>query len=233
MSSLHVADSTFFNKSSSAALRTPPPAGNDNVRPLDADGRFAALHAFYKQQLALDPTTASSGAFNYDSPSTLTRIMNLYARPLSRRQQPRPQLQREAQELSEGFVVFDPESETKALTNLRERGWHGTTSMDQQRQQMQPDYCRFTTELRPIATLLRTKRTKRCRTCRSILVKPEPKVQSTRYRIRLLASSYPSSESQSSDHQHHYPCGRNDNAAAIRQEYSMGPHTNKPTLRTC
>ncbi len=45
----------------------------------------------------------------------------------------------------------------------------------------------LSSDLQPLRTFLRTKRSKRCRTCRHILVKPEPKVISTRFRIRLLA----------------------------------------------
>ena len=39
-------------------------------------------------------------------------------------------------------------------------------------------------------TLLRTKRSKRCATCKHILVKPEFKPTSTRYRIKLIALNY-------------------------------------------
>ncbi|RMZ81032.1 hypothetical protein DV738_g2469, partial [Chaetothyriales sp. CBS 135597] len=49
---------------------------------------------------------------------------------------------------------------------------------------------RSVSELRPIPALLRTKRSKRCAACSHILVRPEFKPTSTRYRIRLLALNY-------------------------------------------
>ncbi|CAJ0914138.1 4998_t:CDS:2, partial [Entrophospora sp. SA101] len=39
-------------------------------------------------------------------------------------------------------------------------------------------------------THLRTKRVKRCRQCRHILIKPEQKAQSTRFKIKLIALAY-------------------------------------------
>lgn len=44
--------------------------------------------------------------------------------------------------------------------------------------------------LRPQNILLATRRSKRCRICRHILVKPEAKLSSSRYKIRLLAQNY-------------------------------------------
>lgn len=44
--------------------------------------------------------------------------------------------------------------------------------------------------LRPLRTLLQTKRTKRCPTCKHILIKPEQKASSTRFKIKLVASNY-------------------------------------------
>ena len=42
-------------------------------------------------------------------------------------------------------------------------------------------------DLRPVRTMLRTKKLKRCRTCRHILVKPEPKISVIKFKMRLLA----------------------------------------------
>ncbi|CAJ0749713.1 19787_t:CDS:10 [Entrophospora sp. SA101] len=44
--------------------------------------------------------------------------------------------------------------------------------------------------LQPQRTHLRTKRVKRCRQCRHILIKPEQKAQSTRFKIKLIALAY-------------------------------------------
>ncbi|KAH6844716.1 dynactin p62 family-domain-containing protein [Chaetomium sp. MPI-CAGE-AT-0009] len=49
---------------------------------------------------------------------------------------------------------------------------------------------RFTSELRPIPYLLRTKRPKRCPICRHIISKPQAKLQTTRFRIRLVEASF-------------------------------------------
>lgn len=44
--------------------------------------------------------------------------------------------------------------------------------------------------LKPQRTPLQTKRSKRCPVCRHILIKPDPKASSTRYKIKLVASNY-------------------------------------------
>ncbi|KAI8331304.1 dynactin p62 family-domain-containing protein, partial [Chlamydoabsidia padenii] len=45
-------------------------------------------------------------------------------------------------------------------------------------------------QLHPQRTHLSIKRSKRCRTCRHILIKPEPKAQTTRFKIKLVAMNY-------------------------------------------
>jgi dynactin-4 len=45
-------------------------------------------------------------------------------------------------------------------------------------------------QLRPQRTHLRIKRSKRCRTCRHFLIKPEPKAQTIRFKIKLVARNY-------------------------------------------
>jgi len=68
----------------------------------------------------------------------------------------------------------------QSLTNLEE-----TTTLKQRSKQ--PSKSRWETELWPISMQLRAKRSKRCRACRHILVKPENKPTSTRFRIKMLA----------------------------------------------
>ncbi|KAG8886213.1 hypothetical protein FRB97_006216 [Tulasnella sp. 331] len=46
------------------------------------------------------------------------------------------------------------------------------------------------TELRPLRMPLHSKKTKRCYSCRHILIKPEQKAQSVRYKIKLMAANY-------------------------------------------
>ncbi|GAA6027336.1 hypothetical protein JCM8097_002604 [Rhodosporidiobolus ruineniae] len=45
-------------------------------------------------------------------------------------------------------------------------------------------------ELRPLRTPLQAKRSKRCPACKHILIKPEQKSSSTRYKIKLVAANY-------------------------------------------
>lgn len=45
-------------------------------------------------------------------------------------------------------------------------------------------------DLRPTRVLLKTKQTKRCPTCRHIIVKPDPKATSNRFKIKLMALNY-------------------------------------------
>jgi len=51
----------------------------------------------------------------------------------------------------------------------------------------QPNKPRWEKDLWPISMQLRSKRSKRCRACRHILVKPENKPTSIRFRIKMLA----------------------------------------------
>ncbi|CAH7686139.1 dynactin p62 family-domain-containing protein [Phakopsora pachyrhizi] len=48
----------------------------------------------------------------------------------------------------------------------------------------------LTKDLRPMRVALRSKKTKRCPTCQHILIKPEQKAQSIRFKIKLIASNY-------------------------------------------
>ncbi|KAH9989716.1 dynactin p62 family-domain-containing protein [Russula compacta] len=47
-----------------------------------------------------------------------------------------------------------------------------------------------TSELKPLRIPLHSKKTKRCPTCRHILIKPEQKAQSVRFKIKLVAANY-------------------------------------------
>ncbi|MCJ1274335.1 hypothetical protein MMC21_002130 [Puttea exsequens] len=160
----------------------------------DPDSVFATLRSFYNSQLATsnntDPLLTPSGGFNYSSPSSLARIMSLYTgkNAYGKRDHEKSAPMRESADASEGLRPFDPSSDSAATEKLRKQGWIGAASIAQEVQQRHPAH--FTDELRPTQVQLRTKRSKRCRTCRHILVKPESKVQSTRFRIRLVAVNY-------------------------------------------
>ena len=130
------------------------------------------------------------GSYNYDSPSSLARIMSLYTGQGSygKKSTSKSAPMRGSADASEGLRVVDPKTDLDTLRRLREQGFAGTTSIEQRSSQRYPPH--FVDDLLPVPTRLVTKRSKRCRTCRHILVKPEAKVTSTRYRIRLIAVNY-------------------------------------------
>lgn len=154
---------------------------------------FSNLFAFYKSQLSL---AAPSNPFsphhdiNFSSPSSFSRIMNLYSSTSSKKQKKdKPAPMREACSITEGLVPYNPSLDAAAVEALKTHGWSHTLSPTQKLHQTSPN-TRFINELRPIPTLLRTKRGKRCRTCRHILSKPESKITSTRYKIKLLGLNH-------------------------------------------
>lgn len=172
--------------------------------PLDPVTRFAALKSFYKAQISLssagaDPasTLPTAAEIAYSSPSSLARIVNLYTN-LSANKKPksRAPIMREALTPAEGLLIpgqAPSPSGTQSpppIANLNE-----TASIAQKLFQQSASGCgtpqaRLVSELRPMPALLRTKRAKRCAACKHILVKPEFKPTSTRYRIKLTALNY-------------------------------------------
>lgn len=172
----------------SAPLITSPPPSTD--APLDPSARFAALKAFYKTQLALATTDPATPAT--DSPSSLARIVNLYTgvkKPLAK--QGRVPTMREALTPAEGLRL-PPTTPTLISTTTDPPKWSNTITTPQrlfQHPSGSPT-ARTVSSLRPTPTLLRTKRAKRCAACKHILVKPETKPTSTRFRIKLTALSY-------------------------------------------
>ena len=168
----------------------------DKDEKLDVESQFSNLRSFYQGQMA-DSTPVSALGFGadygYSSPGALSRIMGLYTgSSFSTTKNARKNIvMREALDATEGIQVFDPSSEKEIAENLRNKGWEGTATSAQSKEQLPlPQPVSFVEELRPIPTLLRTKRSKRCKTCRHILSKPEAKVQTTRFKIRLVAHSY-------------------------------------------
>ena len=159
----------------------------------DPAGAFSSMRSFYTSQLLAsnptDPLLTPSGGFNYSSPSSLARIMSLYTgRSFGKKDTGKSRLMRESADGSEGLQITDPACDDEAIQKLCTGGWTGAASVAQQAEQRHP--VRFTDNLRPMGPLLRTKRSKRCRACRHLLVRPEQKVQSTRFRIRLVALNY-------------------------------------------
>ncbi|KAK2757204.1 hypothetical protein FQN54_004718 [Arachnomyces sp. PD_36] len=179
-----------------AALEGPPI--------LDATSRFSALKTFYRTQIAetssspADPLMAPEFGNSFSSPSALNRIMSLYTssglgglyggggeKPKSK-----PPIMREALTSGEGLRIPPKNADLSTIQRMvsEECGWDGLASSEQRT--AQPPGTRFIDDLRPLPVLLRTKRSKRCKSCKHILVKPEFKPQSTRFRIRLIALSY-------------------------------------------
>ncbi|KAL6713470.1 hypothetical protein ACLMJK_008935 [Lecanora helva] len=156
---------------------------------------FASLRTFYNSQMSAgnpsEPLLTPSGSYNYSSPNSLARIMSLYTGRsfYGKKGQGKPAPMRESADASEGLRLVDRTSDNGAIEKQRTQGWASTASTAQRKEQQQHPP-RFADELRPLRTPLRTKRSKRCRACRHILVKPEPKIQSVRFRIRLIAVNY-------------------------------------------
>lgn len=168
-----------------------PPIPDDEV---DRDLQFASLKAFYQEQLA-DARASLGGVSLHDgvgfsSPANLTRIMSLYTGrgPHGKTHKGPSDVVREALNTDEGFKL-EQLDESSSIKKLTHGGWDATNSRRQRETQLEP-MVRFQHQLRPIPYLLRTKRSKRCPVCRHIISKPENKVTSTRFKIRLVAKSY-------------------------------------------
>jgi len=155
---------------------------------------FNRLNTFYKTQIVESsdsgPGYGGLTDLNFNSPSSISRLLNLYSstgKKAGKRQRPQPM--REALSLDEGLQVFQPSTDESAMLRMKNEGWASTTSIIQRQFQAHNHDERFESGLRPVATLLRTKRSKRCRACRTLLSRPEPKVSSTRYKIKVLAQN--------------------------------------------
>lgn len=169
---------------------------------LDMETHFAALKTFYQAQLA-DANASTSGlssleGLGFASPASLSRIMSIYTGGSlhDKRAKSRVGTMREALTSDEGLQLATLD-ESPSISALR---LHHASTIPPTTHQHQPPYLgalpphtggdRFPSHLRPIPCLLRTKRSKRCPLCRHIISKPEAKVSTTRFRIRLVAGSY-------------------------------------------
>jgi dynactin-4 len=160
--------------------------------PPSRDDLFSNLAAFYKSQIdAQTPTNPfSTQDLNFSSPSAYSRIMNLYSSTSAKKQKrAKPTPMREAVSELEGLSLYDAGADAAAVERIKRDGWGCTLSQTQKLAQTDP-HVHFDNELRPVPTLLCTKRSKRCRSCRHILSKPESKITSTRYKIKILALSH-------------------------------------------
>ena len=176
--------------------------GDGETDDLDLETQFANLKLFYQSQLAnpnsADNGLAALGDLGFSSPTSLSRIMNMYTSGSfqDKKAKSRVGAMREALKPTEGLQLASLD-ESAAIQQLQTETHEGTASTSQLADQppnLGEEHLhgrgRFTSELRPIPYLLRTKRSKRCPICRHIISKPEAKVQTTRFRIRLVAGSY-------------------------------------------
>ncbi|SMR53906.1 unnamed protein product [Zymoseptoria tritici ST99CH_3D1] len=164
---------------------------------LQHDLAFANLSKFYKEQLSESGESNNPYSSSpYGSPANLARIMSLYG-GLSynalKKSREKPQPMREAGGRPEGLSSYVEDSlsaEDEAISKMKELGLE-STSTPQQKLASPSNYdARFVDQLWPVATPLRVRRGRRCRTCRQFVARPEGKVGSTRYKIKLLAATY-------------------------------------------
>jgi dynactin-4 len=158
--------------------------------------RYHALKQFYKDQIAesssMDPGFSTSALdMAFSSPSSVQRIMNLYINKENsiKRAQQKVTIMREAQTASEGLALSESQSTSSFLPD------YAATATLSQRDYQTPSFlghpdASALTDLRPMPTLMRSKRSKRCAMCKHILTRPEVKVSSARYRIKLIALAY-------------------------------------------
>ncbi|KAH6629917.1 dynactin subunit 4 [Chaetomium sp. MPI-SDFR-AT-0129] len=177
--------------------------GIEEKESLDVETQFANLKSFYQAQLA-NPNSSDTGLtglgdLGFSSPTSLSRIMSIYTGGSLRDKKAKSRVgaMREALDADEGFQPARLD-ESAAIAALQAHGFDGTSSTAQLAEQPvnlgEPAFpqgqAHFASDLRPVPHLLRTKRSKRCPVCRHIISKPEAKVQTTRFRIRLVAGSY-------------------------------------------
>ncbi|OQO00953.1 hypothetical protein B0A48_13642 [Cryoendolithus antarcticus] len=166
-------------------------------QPRDHDDAFGKLTTFYKEQLSESSDAPNPyGGSNYNSPTNLARIMGIYgglSRSALKKSREKPQPMREAHGVNEGVATFQPEEdgdERDIVGKMRELGWDDLTSEQQQVVAPVNGDARFTSELWPVSTRLRTKRGKRCKVCNQIVFRPEAKPGSTRTKVRMLAHDH-------------------------------------------
>jgi dynactin 4 len=157
-----------------------PPDNTPSKEAIERDEIFSNLAAFYRHQLSKDKNSSDISRHS----RYLSRLLSATGK--SRATDSKPRSMSEARNVHEGLHIVDPAAEDSIINRIKTAGWDGTLSEEQRHNQLNPSL-RFTEELRPIPTLLQTKRTKRCKQCRQILSRPDNKVTSNRYKIKLLA----------------------------------------------
>lgn len=168
-----------------------PEVPENDGDPKDPEELFSRLLTFYRNQIVESSEGGLFGGINspdmpFSSPGSISRLLNIYSGKKTKRTRPKPM--RQALTPAEGLFPFDATDEDAVISKQRELGWSQTTTFSQRTfQTPMAQQSRFVSDLRPVPSLLRTKRAKRCRTCRTLLAKPEPRMTSSRWRIRVLA----------------------------------------------
>jgi len=121
--------------------------------------------------------------------------MNIYgglSQQALKKSREKPQPMREALQPNEGLTTYTAEEDPdhEIVEKMRRLGWDETSAESQQHATPFNNEAKFVQDLWPAATPLRTRRGRRCKSCRQFLARPDPKVGSWRYRIRLLASTH-------------------------------------------
>ncbi|KAF2758002.1 dynactin Arp1 p62 subunit RO2 [Pseudovirgaria hyperparasitica] len=150
------------------------------TEPVDFDEQYANLLAFYRSQLSREKSSNDHSRHS----KYLSRLLSATGR--ARSNDTKARTMTEARNVDEGLTLVSSKFEALKIQRMKEGGWENTVDATQRLRQINPTV-RFSSELRPLPTHLRTKRTKRCRQCRQILSRPENKVVSHRYKIKLLA----------------------------------------------
>ncbi|KAH0541332.1 hypothetical protein FGG08_004170 [Glutinoglossum americanum] len=139
---------------------------------LTPDERFGKLKHFYLTQLVNSSSSSNSldlsNSYGYGSPGALSRIMGLYSGITgygNKKSKARSMPMREASTVADGLKLL--ERDESVIEKMKQAKWDDTTSLSQRAEQRYPH--RFLSH---------------------ILVKPESKVQTTRFRIRLVALNY-------------------------------------------
>ncbi|GAB7345005.1 hypothetical protein MBLNU457_3427t1 [Dothideomycetes sp. NU457] len=173
----------------------------DVSSPLSKDAMFTNLTKFYQEQLQdSDPSSNNPfGDSSYNSPRSLTRIMQLYgglSAAAMKKSQEKPQPMREALTPSEGLELLDAAIDQQDVSRLQSES-SSTSTISQRLSHWWNHEAHLTADLWPVPTLLRARRSKRCSQCRHILIRLEDRKTSTssgastmKYKIRLLAQNH-------------------------------------------
>lgn len=151
--------------------------------------QFAALATFYRTQIS--ETTPEEPLYGANISRRLTRLLSARGIPALRKQRGKLPIMSEALEHNEGLRVdASEEDEDLMVDRMKTLGWSGVTSPLQRERQTTTPPARSLPDLQPTAAIVRSRRTKRCRTCRNLLLRPDDRRHSAKFKVRLVAVDY-------------------------------------------